>query len=295
MKGKSPTAHVRLSLYDCAYLDSALLESIAYLSPNLKSLKLKLAGRLSDLHINLYSDRFASLTNIHLSGCYLVTEEAWTGLFTKLRGQLVGVGLEDAAKLSRDGLESLCGGQGNTNGVLKKLVLKRCHKVGEDAIRVLAGGLTSLSVLKICECGGGVEGRLRTQLKLKKEEVSEDGEDGEEADKVEMVEEIVRRKGDDECNDDTLVSLLKATGTTIRTLSIEGFFWLGDAVLEGIREFCPLLTKLSLADNQECFSKEGLENFFAKYQAECGALVGLDLSRQVTLNDVSFNGMSMLL
>jgi hypothetical protein len=42
-------------------------------------------------------------------------------LFDKLGGQLVGVGLEDAAKLSKVGLKSLCGGNGGKNGVLKRL------------------------------------------------------------------------------------------------------------------------------------------------------------------------------
>jgi hypothetical protein len=258
-------------------------------SPNLISLKLKLAGRLEDPAISLYADRLGSLTSIHLSGCYLVTDGAWSELFDKLGGQLVSVGLEDAAKLSSVGLKRLCGGDGKTNAVLKKLVLKRCHRVGEDAINALSEGITNLTVLKLCECGGGVDGRLRTQLKLKKEEVL-DGEEGEEEVEETPVEVIVRRKGEDECNDDTLVSLLKATGASIRTLSIEGFFWLGDAVLEGIREHCPYVTKLSLADNQECFTRPGFVDFFSRYQAECGALVGLDLACQVSLDNHAFNG-----
>ncbi|KAJ3088228.1 hypothetical protein HK102_009238 [Quaeritorhiza haematococci] len=100
--------------------------------------------------LRLIADRCTYLTSITLGGTFLVNDAAYVTLFKSMHSQLTELKLEDAPKCKKAAIETLVRCSPN----LKKLVLKRCANIADEAVQCLKG-LKHLEVLELKEIGGG--------------------------------------------------------------------------------------------------------------------------------------------
>ncbi|KAI8361951.1 hypothetical protein B0O80DRAFT_434744 [Mortierella sp. GBAus27b] len=102
------TRHFELTLYDCTDVTSEGLQNIAQFCPNLRSLKLKLCGRIDNSVMNYYANHLTQLTSLSLQGPILITEPSYIELFEIVGKKFERFELKHSARFSLEAVKALC-------------------------------------------------------------------------------------------------------------------------------------------------------------------------------------------
>ncbi|KAF9276036.1 hypothetical protein BGZ68_010303 [Mortierella alpina] len=136
--------HTDLSLHDCTEITAEGLKSIAQFCPLLRSLKLKLCGRINDDVLNYYADHLSRLTSLSLIGPILLTDKSFIKLFETVGDRLERFELKSSSRFSVDSLKALC----THCPKVTHLRLGDCNLMNDDWLTPIAG-LTNLRSLRI--------------------------------------------------------------------------------------------------------------------------------------------------
>ena len=155
-----------LDLNGCCRLTEEGLRAIRGKLPALTTLNLGDCTKLTDAALSAVST-FAALTHLNLSGCTKLTSEGllslngmpslaslnlvrcWNVTVAQPLGtRLTALNLAHCENVT--GIQALLGGA----NALTDLDLSHCCNITVDGLRAL-GGLTSITTLKLCACGGG--------------------------------------------------------------------------------------------------------------------------------------------
>ncbi|KAF9958878.1 hypothetical protein BGZ72_010772 [Mortierella alpina] len=136
--------HSDLALHDCTEITAEGLKSIAQFCPLLRSLKLKLCGRINDDVLNYYADHLSRLTSLSLIGPILLTDKAYAKLFETVGDRLERFELKSSSRFSIHSLTALC----TYCPKVTHLRLGDCNLMDDDWLALIAG-LTNLRSLRI--------------------------------------------------------------------------------------------------------------------------------------------------
>ncbi|KAF9196910.1 hypothetical protein BGZ50_004497 [Haplosporangium sp. Z 11] len=123
-----------LTLYDCTNITADGLRNIAQFCPNLRSLKLKLCGRINDDVMNYYADQLSNLTSLSLVGPILITDAMYIRLFEAVGDRFERFELKSSSRFSIKALEALCEKCPN----LTHLRLSDCNLMDDDWLAPIA-------------------------------------------------------------------------------------------------------------------------------------------------------------
>ncbi|TGZ77880.1 RNI-like protein [Ascodesmis nigricans] len=85
----------KLTLHDCARIETNELKSIAAFMPQLRHLGLYHAGSATDDVLSYYAEKLPHLESFHLHGAFLVTPTAYSTFFTQIGHQLTSLTLSN--------------------------------------------------------------------------------------------------------------------------------------------------------------------------------------------------------
>ncbi|KAA1475887.1 RNI-like protein [Dentipellis sp. KUC8613] len=134
-----------LILYDATNLTPDSLISLAYLNPNLTSLRIDFCGRINDEVIQSWSKALPNLRRLELLGPYLVRPAAWVGFF-EAHPDLEGFLIHQSPRFDLECMQALvksCAG-------LTELRLKEIGNM-KDSFLEHIGKLTSLTHLDLSD------------------------------------------------------------------------------------------------------------------------------------------------
>ncbi|KAI8818591.1 uncharacterized protein EV422DRAFT_173028 [Fimicolochytrium jonesii] len=134
----------RVHLFECTYLDDEALSEVAAASPNVRHFHLGNCGRITDKTLKVIGDTCAQLETLCLDGPFLPSNAAFATLFEGLGEKLRELTLRHAAKLNKNGIETLVGSCPH----LRVLRLEQCMKLDDESIQLL-GNFKDLEVLEI--------------------------------------------------------------------------------------------------------------------------------------------------
>jgi len=100
--------HSDLTLYDCTDITADGLRNIAQFCPKLRSLKLKLCGRIDNSVMDYYSEHLTRLTSLSLQGPILITEASYIKLFEAVGARFERFELKHSSRLSFKAFNVLC-------------------------------------------------------------------------------------------------------------------------------------------------------------------------------------------
>ncbi|KAF9932166.1 hypothetical protein BGZ65_004586 [Modicella reniformis] len=136
--------HTDLSLYDCTDIAAPGLQNIAQFCPKLRSLRLKLCGRIDDSVMKYYAEHLTQLNSLSLIGPILITDAAYIKLFEAVGKRFERFELKHSARFSLKALEVLCEKCPN----LTHLRLGDLDLMTDDWLELIAN-LTKLKSLRI--------------------------------------------------------------------------------------------------------------------------------------------------
>ncbi|KAK0230718.1 RNI-like protein [Armillaria fumosa] len=134
-----------LTLYDATKLTPDALQTLAYLNPNLTTLRLDFCGLLSDEVMSVWSTSLPSLVSLQLLGPFLVRPSAWINFFES-HPQLECFKITQSPRFDVKCVETLITTSQKT---LHTLGLKEVGKMSDeflDHIKLLKGQLTYLNI-----------------------------------------------------------------------------------------------------------------------------------------------------
>ncbi|KAF9432345.1 hypothetical protein BGZ76_010936 [Entomortierella beljakovae] len=126
--------HFDLTLYDCTEITPSGFIKLAQFCPSLRSLNLKLCGRIDDSVIECYTQHLTKLTALTLVGPILITEGAYIKFFEAMGKKFEKFELKHSARFSLNALKALCKNCPN----LTHLRLGDCGMMNDDWIEVIA-------------------------------------------------------------------------------------------------------------------------------------------------------------
>jgi DNA repair protein RAD7 len=133
-----------LTLYDCTNITAEGLQNIAQFSPELRSLKLKLCGRITNEVLDYYSEHLTELSSFSLFGPILITETSYIKFFESMGDRLERFELKSSSRFSLKALTTLCEKCPN----LTHLRLGDCNLMDDSWLTPIAN-LTHLTSLRI--------------------------------------------------------------------------------------------------------------------------------------------------
>ncbi|KAF9084411.1 hypothetical protein BGX23_010563 [Mortierella sp. AD031] len=136
--------HTDLVLYDCTDITAVGLQNIAQFCPNLRSLKLKLCGRITNEVMDYYIDHLTELTSMSLIGPILIIEPTYIRLFETVGERFEKFELKGSSRLSLKSIKALCDNCPN----ITHLRLGDCNLMDDEWLESIAG-LTKLKSLRI--------------------------------------------------------------------------------------------------------------------------------------------------
>eukprot|EP00842_Homolaphlyctis_polyrhiza_P006745 jgi/Hompol1/7071/HPOL_005175-RA len=140
-----------VELFDCTRIDEDGFISIAMLCPNVKTLNLSLCGRMTDTALKQLAESCPHIESLTLKGPFLPTDAGFSALIAATGPNLKSLVLEHAAKLSYQSISVLK----DTALNLATLSLTTCARVGDEAIRIIAG-MNTLRQVELNGLGQGV-------------------------------------------------------------------------------------------------------------------------------------------
>ncbi|KAG0052470.1 hypothetical protein BGZ90_006484 [Linnemannia elongata] len=136
--------HSELILYDCTDITAVGLQSIAQFCPNLRSLKLKLCGRITNEVMDYYTEHLTKLTSLMLIGPILILEHTYIKLFETVGERFEKFELKGSSRFSLKAIKALCDNCPN----ITHLRLGDCNLMDDEWLEPIAG-LTKLKSLRI--------------------------------------------------------------------------------------------------------------------------------------------------
>lgn len=133
-----------LALYDCTNITANGLQNIAQFSPLLRSLKLKLCGRINNEVLDYYSEHLTELTSLSLFGPILILEPSYIKFFESVGDRLERFELKSSTRFSLKALTTLCERCPN----LTHLRLSDCNLMDDSWLTPIAN-LTQLTSLRL--------------------------------------------------------------------------------------------------------------------------------------------------
>jgi DNA repair protein RAD7 len=97
-----------LTLYDCTEITAEGLKSIGQFCPELRSLKLKMCGRIDDTVMRYYTEHLIQLTSLSLMGPILITEATYIKFFETVGVRFERFEIKHSARFSFKALKALC-------------------------------------------------------------------------------------------------------------------------------------------------------------------------------------------
>ncbi|KAJ3123359.1 hypothetical protein HK098_002001 [Nowakowskiella sp. JEL0407] len=149
----------RVELFDCTKIDCQGFEQIAYFCPNVETLNLSLCGRMRDSVLMLFGEKLGNLSRITLSGCFLVTDAAFSSIFGAIGPRLLELNLHHAAKLTSVSVKVLVTDCVN----VEKLTLDQCTGVDNDAL-IFLKSLKNLKELRLNCLGANITNDMITTV-----------------------------------------------------------------------------------------------------------------------------------
>ncbi|KAF9906295.1 hypothetical protein EC991_000783 [Linnemannia zychae] len=136
--------HGELVLYDCTDITAPGLQSIAQFCPNLRSLKLKLCGRITNEVMDYYIEHLTQLTALTLIGPILIIEPTYIKLFETIGERFEKFELKGSSRFSLKAIKALCDNCPN----ITHLRLGDCNLMDDEWMEPIAN-LTKLKSLRI--------------------------------------------------------------------------------------------------------------------------------------------------
>ncbi|KAF9447166.1 RNI-like protein [Macrolepiota fuliginosa MF-IS2] len=148
------TSNTTLALYDATNLSPDAFTTLAYLNPNLTSLRIDFCGQIDDDAISALSTSLPALTSIELLGPFLVRPPAWQK-FLAAHSSLERFLITQSPRFDIECLQSLLSSCGPN---LRELRLKEIGKLDDEFLRELAqlgqdGNTNRLAYLDISDPG----------------------------------------------------------------------------------------------------------------------------------------------
>ncbi|KAF9354912.1 hypothetical protein BGX34_010754 [Mortierella sp. NVP85] len=151
--------HSDLTLYDCTDITADGLRNIAQFCPNLRSLKLKLCGRIDNSVMDYYSEHLTRLTSLSLQGPIMVTEASYIKLFEAVGARFERFELKHSSRFTLKALNVLC----EKCPKLKYLRLGDINLMDDDWLEPMA----NLTLLKSLRLRNPERGRITTAAVVK--------------------------------------------------------------------------------------------------------------------------------
>lgn len=232
-----------LEFWDCSNVDSDSLNKVAAYCPHLKSLKLYMCGQFHNDNLEYYGKQLQELSELALDGPFLISDIAWQTYFEAYGSRLTKFEVRNTHRFGNDSFISLLDNCGSN------LVLLKLSKLA---------GLNSAAVYDLLP-------HYVSQLHLK-------------------VLEISYPASEDLITDEMLINLLAITGESLTSLNLDGCTGLTDRFLtEGVTQFCPNLTHLSLVHLDQ-LTDEGFSSAFHSYHlVNSGGLITVNLTKCTNL------------
>ncbi|KAG0283228.1 hypothetical protein BGZ96_012400 [Linnemannia gamsii] len=136
--------HSELILYDCTDITAIGLQNIAQFCPNLRSLKLKLCGRITNEVMDYYTEHLTKLASLTLIGPILILEHTYIKLFETIGTRFEKFELKGSSRFSLKAIKALCDNCPN----ITHLRLGDCNLMDDEWLEPIAG-LTKLKSLRI--------------------------------------------------------------------------------------------------------------------------------------------------
>ncbi|KAF9123394.1 hypothetical protein BGW39_008999 [Mortierella sp. 14UC] len=136
--------HGELVLYDCTDITAVGLQNIAQFCPNLRSLKLKLCGRITNEVMDYYIEHLTQLAALTLIGPILIIEPTYIKLFETVGERFEKFELKGSSRFSLKSIKALCDNCPN----ITHLRLGDCNLMDDEWLEPIAG-LTKLKSLRI--------------------------------------------------------------------------------------------------------------------------------------------------
>jgi DNA repair protein RAD7 len=136
--------HSELILYDCTDITAIGLQNIAQFCPNLRSLKLKLCGRITNEVMDYYTEHLTKLASLTLIGPILILEQTYIKLFETVGERFEKFELKGSSRFSLKAIKALCDNCPN----ITHLRLGDCNLMDDEWLEPIAG-LTKLKSLRI--------------------------------------------------------------------------------------------------------------------------------------------------
>lgn len=233
-----------LEFWDCSNVDSDSLNKVAAYCPHLKSLKLYMCGQFHNDNLEYYGKQLQALSELALDGPFLISDIAWQTYFETYGSRLTKFEVRNTHRFGNDSFISLLDNCGSN------LVLLKLSKLA---------GLNSAAVYDLLP-------HYVSQLQLK-------------------VLEISYPASEDLITDEMLINLLAITGESLASLNLDGCTGLTDRFLtEGVTQFCPNLTHLSLVHLDQ-LTDEGFSSAFRSYHiVNSGGLISVNLTKCTNLS-----------
>ena len=273
-----------VELFDCTAIDADGLSSIAMLCPNVTTMNLSMCGQMTDDALQLLGEHCTVLSDLTLTGCFLVSDSGFSGLFSGLGDKLTRFRLEYASNLSDAGLMALS----EQCPSLASLHLNVCTRVSDEGLLHL-NHFKQLQFLHLSGLGDNVTVDALTALitqhgcNLKTlalddfQQMNDDvfhliavacenlellslesctGITPEGAIKaMNVLKAVYPRKGLAHLSlnrnilftDDVIIATINQVGHQLQTLSINGLDELTEAAISAIANGCPLLTTLDVS------------------------------------------------
>lgn len=235
-----------LSLWDCLNVGLDSYDKIAAFCPNVESLTLFMCGQFHNLNLKYFSTNLLHLRELSLNGAFLISNDMWQEFFES-----------DCAKN------------------LKTFEIRNTHRFDNDTLISLlenvGGNLTSLKLSLLDALNSPTVWELLPHYLLPSTMTHL---------------EISHPHSPELITDDLLINILATTGETLLSLNLDGCTHLSDRfLLEGVAQFCPNLTHLSLKQ-LENLTNEGFAQAMDKFSlVNTGGLISVDLTKCCDLAD----------
>ncbi|KAF8647400.1 hypothetical protein AX16_006742 [Volvariella volvacea WC 439] len=254
-----------LTFHDATSLPSSALCSLAYLNPNLTSLRLDFCGQIDDAAISTFSSSLPGLVRIELLGPFLVRAPAWQNFFAS-HPMLEGFLITQSPRFDLDCVKALVQHCGPT---LTELRLREVGKMDDAFI----AELTTL---------GSVSGTTDKKGKGKGKQKAKQGEP--------ILRYLDLGEPGASCSEPALVGLMQSLGPSLTSLDLSRHNALTDDFLfDGVLPNVTQLTSLSLC-NVPDLTDQGVARFFDQWIGKNTGLIEIRLSRNHLLGSQALKG-----
>lgn len=234
-----------IEFWDCSRVDSDSFNKIASFCPHLNSLTLFMCGQLHNDNLLYFNDKLTNLQHLRLNGPFLINDAVWQEFFETGGKNLETFEVRNTHRFTNDSLITLLECCGSK---LTDLRLSRLDGIDSRDVYDLIPHYLTPSTLKHLELSYPYKEDLIT--------------------------------------DELLINILAITGESLTSLNVDGCSYLTDKfITEGICQFCPHLTHLSMKDLDQLTDEGVASGFNSYFKVNSGGLIHLDITKCIGLKD----------